>query len=310
MAAKISNDLSYPIDYREAYQSRIRFTVRKAEPLTESTNNVLRNINDTNYNGQTPDQLAKQAQLNDQQKRDGTESLVELSAKYSNDVNAPIVKLFVPVAITLQDGVNYNNVDLGILGGNIAGAMASGQSLAASTIAGLENAGTSFIDVLKSGLDMSKPAGQVAAARFTRGTTGNIVKLVGQVTTNPNTRVLFNNVNLRQFNFQFKMIPTSAREAEEIEKIVKHFRTELYPELIAQNTGYKFPNAFGISVHHKNKHAKIQRFPDCFLTAVDTVYNTTSGVFHKDGYPSEVDMTLRFQEMRALSKRDITEREL
>ena len=31
MAAKISNDLSYPIDYREAYQSRIRFTVRKAE---------------------------------------------------------------------------------------------------------------------------------------------------------------------------------------------------------------------------------------------------------------------------------------
>ena len=40
------------------------------------------------------------------------------------------------------------------------------------------------------------------------------------------------------------------------------------------------------------------------------MYNSTSGVFHEDGYPSEVDMTLMFTEMKALSKADIIERGL
>ena len=74
--------------------------------------------------------------------------------------------------------------------------------------------------MLTSGIDLGEQFGQVAAARFTPTQTGkNVAQLVGQATTNPNTRTLFQNVNTRQFNFTFKMIPTSRQESEAIEAI-------------------------------------------------------------------------------------------
>ena len=43
---------------------------------------------------------------------------------------------------------------------------------------------------------------------------GLAFKSASQVTTNPNTRVLFKSVNLREFMFAFKFIATSQKEAE------------------------------------------------------------------------------------------------
>ena len=82
-------------------------------------------------------------------------------------------------------------------------------------------------------------------------------KSAAGVTTNPNTRVLFKQVNLREFAFAFKFIATSAKEAEEVKEIIKLFRTELYPENINLEVGgseisigYKFPNKFQIDVEY------------------------------------------------------------
>ena len=80
----------------------------------------------------------------------------------------------------------------------------------------------------------------------------------GQITTNPNTRALFKQVNIREFAFQFKFIPQSEREAEEVKNIIQFFREELYPTEIFDTIGdtkillgYNFPNKFQISVEYK-----------------------------------------------------------
>lgn len=329
-------ELNYPIDNRDAYQSRIRFVVKKAKPLTDAFNEFVKATKavqrqSTDIAGtQDPGRQAEieLAEARRAKAEERANEAIQIGPQYETDLSLGVVKLFVPVSVVFNDGVSYNNVDLGVLGGSASAAMASGQGITSAMLEGLKKTGTSISDLAKTGLDLTDEYSRVAAARFTPGVLGSAVRLTAQATTNPNTRVLFNRVNLRQFNFTFKMIPTSREESEAIEGIIKHFRRETYPELIAANTGYKFPNAFGITIHHKNAaigdtitetdedgnevtrfssqgNAKIQKIPDCFLFGVDTAYNSTSGVFHKDGYPSEVDMTLRFIETKALSKKDI-----
>ena len=91
------------------------------------------------------------------------------------------------------------------------------------------------------------------------------------VTTNPNTRVLFKSVALREFAFAFKFIATSPAEAEEIKEIIKLFRTELYPENInltvgnsEVSIGYKFPNKFQINVEYDGDEIAT-RIKPCYL---------------------------------------------
>ena len=43
----------------------------------------------------------------------------------------------------------------------------------------------------------------------------------------------------------------------------------------------------------------------CYLRNVSTTYNQGSMVFHEDGQPTEVDLTLSFTEFRALTRQDI-----
>ena len=52
-------------------------------------------------------------------------------------------------------------------------------------------------------------------------------------------------------------------------------------------------------------NAKIPSLHKCFLTGVSTNFNPTQATFHRDGYPSEVDLTLRFLETRTLDQQDI-----
>ncbi len=297
-------DLTYPISNRDAYQSRIRFTVKTPINITEAASELLK------APVIPPKDIANDpraaAAFEAQEKERRLNNLIQAGPTYEVPTDKDEVSLFVPVALQFNDGVNYNNINLGVIGGDAVAAVAAGKNLGRAGLEAIGKTTSSMVQLFQSGLDLGEEIGQVAAARFTPTQTGkNVAQLVGQATTNPNTRTLFQNVNIRQFNFTFKMIPTSREESESIEAIVKLFRTEMYPDLIALNAGYRFPNAFGIHVSHKGLDAKFQKVPDCFLMAVDTVYNSTSGVFHADGYPSEVDMTLRFTEMRQMNKADV-----
>lgn len=221
------------------------------------------------------------------------------------------VTLYLPQAITFADQADYeSNVQLGALGGTAEALINRGAS-AGAALAGAVREGTSVLsDLVTGNSGASGAAARLAVTRianFVPGdTAGNVASSVLRVAVNPNKRTLFRAVNIREFTFQFKMIANSPREAQEIENIIKYFRTELYPSVIegAEIVGYNFPNLFDIQMKYNNQLVATKIKPS-YLRNVTTTYNPSSMGWHIDGKPSEVDISLSFVEERTLNKADV-----
>jgi len=221
--------------------------------------------------------------------------------------------------LRFSDNVAYETANLGVLGGGLETALGgknpfagatkgdgsfstAASALAAQAVA--KAAGVGIGALIGRGI-----GGAVLGAGATEGL-GDAVKSATRIASSPNQRTLFKEVSLRQFAFTFKMIATSAAEADQIKNIVKFFRQELYPERITVGDnkipiGYKFPNVFQIDVKNqfgKDAAHKIQR---CYLRDVQTSYNATGNGLLMDGNFIEVDISLSFQEVSALDKNKV-----
>ena len=222
------------------------------------------------------------------------------------------VSLYLPIGLQYRDNVAYDNMDLGGMGAAAEQGLISGRGAITSMIdggmktvaAGLKGAANK---------DVAKLGAVKLVSALPDEVTGAFKSAAG-VTSNPNTRVLFKQVNLREFSFVFKFIPTSKKEADEVKEIVKLFRTELYPENIvlplpgesAISIGYRFPNKFQIDIEYKGKPIATKIKP-CYLRDVGVTYNNTAMSMHSDGNFQETEMTLAFQESRTLNRKDVEE---
>jgi hypothetical protein len=224
------------------------------------------------------------------------------------------VTLYMPSGVSVNDNLSYDNVDTGIGG------------MAVNAAGSSANAGE-FIDKVKNNAkpiaervvsqklaDFSQEKGMVGgAASQALINSGEVV--------NPHTQMLFRSPALRQFTYQFKMIPRSQAEAREIIKIVQFFRIAAYPEVGSGNSEggakgktslematFKFPDIFEITYLTKGKKNKnmVQQMQS-YLTSVTVTYNTNTPTFHADGMPAEVDLQLTFQESKALNRKLIME---
>lgn len=222
-----------------------------------------------------------------------------------------VIRIYMPQSLVVNDDISYNQENLGTRGLVATAALNSGSGIV-NAIGSAVGEGLESIFNLATG-QITKDTANVAAARV-----ANRIPLAGlraasltalQTGVNPGTRMIFDRPNVRQFTFQFRFIATSAAEASQVENIVKSFRTEMYPETVnlAEGipAGYKFPNLFEISFKFLNSNAKFPKIQLAYLRSCQVNYNGSQMSFHADGQPTEVDMTLIFQEYRALSKQDI-----
>ena len=228
------------------------------------------------------------------------------------------ISLYLPKAIQIQDTVTYDNAfQLGLIGGAVEAGLAGNSSVAASiagTIAAeVVGLGNTFFGGDKA-KGMSKEAagilsGKLASAIPKVGTgVGGAIRSASGLTTNPNTRAIFKDVPIRNFSFAFQLIPTSQNEAIVIEKIIKRFRTELYPTALQAggvNVGYKFPNRFQIKVKYNNREINGIKFLPVYLQSFNATYNSASGGMHSDGRFTAIDISLTFTETRAITKLDV-----
>ena len=314
----VTERLSYPLHNEDEYKARIKFSLVK-EGDTISARNLFDSINKataTAVNSATQNQSRGTAEEEAKQRQQLNGERNQSTAKETKPVVEKVVSLYLPVALQFRDNVQYENFDLGTAGALAAtglGVVASGKE---ST--------KSFINALVSsfGGDNSKVASLAASeavgkAASTFGFEGAAAgrKIAAGVTINPNTRALFKGVNIRDFAFTFKMIARSQEEARVIKRIVHFFRTEVYPENIpvtlGENSsatqvsvGYVFPKKFNIDIEYDGNQAAPE-IKECYLRDVNTTYNSSGMGMHSDGEFLEVDMTLNFQETRALTKEDI-----
>jgi len=227
------------------------------------------------------------------------------------------VRLYLPQAIQITDGVQVGPIDLGVAGAGVEAALGTGVSsavdIAQQALAGADI--TSIVDVFKSN-NLRSTAGAFAAQRAARlvgqqGVAGAISRGT-KVQVNPNTRSLFRAVNLREFSFTFKMIGTSQAEAESIKAIIAFFRRELYPEQIQIGIGdveaslaYRMPNLFDIRFLYKNSLDIATRIKPCYLRNFTATYNPSGMGMHADGNFLETDIVMSFVEDTTLSRQDI-----
>lgn len=224
------------------------------------------------------------------------------------------VTLYLPTTINFNDGVQYADVSLGAVGGAVAAGIAAGKNVSGV----LASAGEQLLDQMDNLSDafmtgLSSEAAQLALVKTTRlgssSLEGAIATETG-ITFNPNRRSTLQGVATRRFRFSFKLIPTNRDESNEITRIIKFFREQMYPEDYTGGTavslGYKFPNKFEIKMKYKNNQVATKILP-AFLENFDAVYNPNSMGFHSDGSFPEVDVTLSFVEERTLRKQDIAQ---
>lgn len=315
-----SDRLNFPLTETEAYMGKIRFAVHEATPLGFNFDALLNNSIDDNLAiprsaaGGAEAAAAVEAEKKqvDEQIADTKEKLGRTlqGIKYNLSKNAPVVDLYMPLTTVFNDMMQYDTPNLGVIGGSAFQAFSEGGVNLNAAMEGLLNGLSDIFGFIKGGLEGE--AASLAALRAAKFVPSSgfqtAVSLGVQRTLNPNTRAAFKGVNLREFSFTFKMIANSAEEARVVEKIVHHFRREAYPEAINIGdfpVGYKFPNTFSIQFTHKGQESRLPKIERCFLRNVQTSYNSTGAVYHSDGQPNEVDLTLNFVEIRTLNRADI-----
>ena len=143
-----------------------------------------------------------------------------------------------------------------------------------------------------------KTALQNTIAGDAAGVQGLLTRTTGAV-LNPNLELLFQKPTLRPFDFTFRMSARSAKEADEIIRIIRFFKQGMAPIRSASNLFIKSPHTFQIKYIHDNKdHPFLNRFKECALKNMSVNY-TPEGNYatFRDGKMISYEMTLSFQEL-------------
>ena len=150
------------------------------------------------------------------------------------------------------------------------------------------------------------------AGRATNTLAGNvspqslISRTTGQV-LNSNLELLFEGINLRQFQFTFDMAPRSRNEAEEVKQIIRTFKKEMSARSNGAGSGsntnmglfISAPSLFQLTYKSgPSKHPFLNTFKPCALTDVAVNY-TASGTYatYEDASPVHIQLGLTFKEI-------------
>lgn len=204
-----------------------------------------------------------------------------------------IIVLPSPPSIAFNDSADFNTIELGAIGGEIGKAIQSGSLEGAKSIKGSQ-----ILDMIA----QSTPAAELSS--FARG-----------VVKNPNTNVAFTGNKIRTFGFNFKLVAQTAKESEKIKDVHTTFREYTYATSgsNASNITLKFPPVWTIKFldlgQQTGENKYIPRIYSCYLTQVESTFNSDANLFFNDSAPLQVDISLQFQETRLLTREDLVKME-
>ena len=250
-----------------------------------------------------------------------TEENTTMRGRHADDIGRPenrYVHLYMPMNIQQNESVVAGPEQLGIAGGMVAGTLlGGGGDRSVVDIASAAYKGTvTGIGELMAGKASGEFGSLIAQRLVSKLSTnaGNATSMATRIAVNPNTRAIFKQVNIREWNFVFQMIPTSPYESTLIENIIDFFRMEQLPTELVTSGGvgmaYRFPNLMHIKALYRDERTGrykpiLTRFLPAYLQAVDVTYNTTGMSFYEGGKFHDATMNLKFIEYRPLNKDDI-----
>ena len=283
----------FPLKDQNDYKARVYFTTIIEEPPTIDTSAFTSEMSDASFTN-TLSNLGE-----------SVTARISGGKRFKGDT----VKLYLPPAIRVQDGVNFENAELGVRGGAVVQGIEGGGETTLADVAKNTFALGSVNKIVAEMKNEDVARAVIAGVSSVSGRGQNIVNTALQTTLNPNIRAVFRSVNLREHSFAFKFVPRSQAEAQEVRGIVDWFRMQLYPESTAAVGGvkvaYKFPNKMLIRMKYGTNTDLVTQYLPAHLVNMTTNYNPSNMSFYYDGEFQEIDLTLNFREYRTLSAEDI-----
>ena len=231
----------------------------------------------------------------------------------------PQILLYMPEDISTGykanwSGKNFSNIGAGIM--QTAGAK--------DLMGGLKEFGESVNKATENFVPIAGAQLITAAVGKITGESVSLDDFLGStrgVILNPNTELLFSGFDLRNFSLNYKLVPRSANEADQIEKIIRTFKKAMLP---SANSGAE---AIKKAIDQKDFQANYIKVPDvcrvsfmrggglnpnvpqykmCAITGVDINY-TPDGAYAttEDGRMVAYQLSLNFQETKLIFREDI-----
>ena len=238
----------------------------------------------------------------------------------SNSKKYPIeVFLQVPQGLAIGDTLQYGSMNLGQIGkaGQDALSKVAAGASAGNLKGVVDGLGETAKGVAGQVGSISNPTVKMAALAQIANKAGlvptGIVTAAAEAAMynqrsvlNPNQVTTFNGANVRSYSFSFKLVGTTAAENNTIKQMVDRLRLNAYPS--GNDIVLEYPAEFTITflkANSKDINEYISPIYTCYLMNLTTTYNGAANSFYEDGAPLEVDISMGFQETKALTREDI-----
>ena len=223
------------------------------------------------------------------------------------------IALYLPPNVSQSTSATYNGMATGIIGMAAAGGANLLDAMQRNDFEGAANSIVSTAQTLTQEGLKKTAVGIVEAAVDAEGTNELIGKAFGQA-DNPYMEVLFDKMELRTFSYNFKFAPRNKDERDDVQKIIALFRFHMAPELKGANNRFlTLPSEFDIHYMYQHKDGTASendfynRIATCVCTGCDVNYTPDGVKSFDDGSPTQITMTLTFQETELLTKERVNE---
>ena len=215
------------------------------------------------------------------------------------------ITLYMPPSVSVSYGANYTDTEIG-----------AGAAIAANFYQDIVSKKGLAETIEKAGNSLGSELGDVAirtllgAADMIPGLEGAMeaVEMQRGFIKTPRMELAFKGIPKRSFQYDFKMIPKSAAEAEEIQKIIKGFKLNMLPEMVAGTANrLTMPNTFDISyMYNGAENQYLHKISTCVLETMNVAYGgdryKTFEATSNGAPPVEVQITLGFKEMDLITR--------
>lgn len=221
-----------------------------------------------------------------------------------------------PIYLPIQSLVDNNTVSWGE--NQLNTFQAFFYKAAYKVIGGEEGAIQKSIDATKSQLiDQGDALGSALRMELAGRAVGasGLLSRAGGAIVNPNLTLLFNNPELRKFNFTFRFFPREDAEATVVRKIIRTFKQTMAVRKEASNFFLLAPNLYKISFHTggsspTSEHKALARAKVCALLGCSVNYLPEGSYMTFDDSSrtmTSYEMTLSFNEVEPVYYNDYIE---
>jgi len=215
------------------------------------------------------------------------------------------ITLYMPPSVSVSYTANYTDTEIGAaaaIGAQAFNDIVGGKGGLDTVNKSLKSLGDEVGDGM-----IRKALGAIDMIPGLEGAMETVEMQRGFIKT-PRMELAFKGIPKRSFQYDFKMIPKSAAEVEEIQKIIKGFKLNMLPEMVSGTANrLTMPNTFDISYMYNGTENKyLHKISTCVLESMSVVYGgdryKTFEANSNGAPPVEVQITLGFKEMDLITR--------